>query len=201
MPGRDHVTLGTRAVRCCRVCRPPATPTAASRVFALRADTYETVTMFQKEVNGDWIGRWDSIGNPNAGGAAPQVGLPAATINQDGRIQIFQKNGGGGVSTAYQKAPNDEFSGWVDLGGGPGIQDGLAATINPQGRIELFAYAIESGVGSWVADGRARRRTSKATAALVRSQPPTRPASATAWTTSPTHASCSSSTTEVAASA
>jgi hypothetical protein len=114
-------------------------------VFALRMDTWDTVTVYQTAVNGSptqWA--WANLSNPNAqGGDRTQVGQPCLAINQDGRMQIFAKNGGGGISTTYQTAPNAGWTAnWTDLGNGPGIQDGLCALLNPHGLIELFAYKI-----------------------------------------------------------
>lgn len=119
------------------------------QIFALRLTDWQIVTTYQTEANGGWAGCWVSLGNPNAGGGAKerQIGQPVVTTNQDGRIQVFVKNGGGGISTTYQTAPNAGFSGWTDLGG-TGVQDGLAVTTNDDGRIELFAYAINNGLGS-----------------------------------------------------
>ncbi|MEW9553391.1 PIG-L family deacetylase [Nonomuraea sp. NPDC050783] len=118
-------------------------------VFATRLDTFEVVTTYETS-KGDWVGHWDGLGNPNGTTpAARNVGQPAAALNQDRRIQIFVRNGGGGVSTAVQLRVNDAFSGWADLGGGPGVQDGLAATTTPEGEIELFAHSVAStGLGS-----------------------------------------------------
>jgi hypothetical protein len=62
-------------------------------------------------------------------------------------LQLFVKNGSGGVSTRWQTAANGGWSDWLDLGGGPGVQDGLAAITTGSGHIELFAYAIEGRVG------------------------------------------------------
>ncbi|HET9143471.1 PIG-L family deacetylase [Actinophytocola sp.] len=119
-------------------------------VFALRLSDWAVVTTYQYEPNGGWVNRWDSLGNPNTGGGGPvsQIGQPVVTTNQDGRIQLFVKNGGGGISTTYQLANNSGFGGWVDLGGGPGIQDGLAATTNGHGEIEVFAYTVNAGIGA-----------------------------------------------------
>jgi len=120
-------------------------------VFGLCQDTFTTVTAYQSAVDttspSSW--KWDALGNPNTTVGDPaQVGYPVATTDQNGEIQIFEKNGGGGISTATQTAPNAGFGGWTDLGGGPGVQDGLAVITNPQGRIELFAYDIVNGIGS-----------------------------------------------------
>jgi hypothetical protein len=64
-------------------------------------------------------------------------------------VKIFAKNAGGGISTSYQTAANSGWAPqWTDLGQGPGIQDGLAAKLNPAGLIELFALNVVNGVPS-----------------------------------------------------
>lgn len=117
-------------------------------VFALRMDTFAVVTVSQTAINAGF-GGWDTLGNPNATSGDPtQIGQPVVASNADGTMQVFVKNGGGGVSVTKQSSPNNGFGGWTDLGGGGGIQDGLAAIDDSNNRIELFAYNITNGIGS-----------------------------------------------------
>lgn len=107
-------------------------------IFARRLTDHQIVTTFQVQVNGAWRTGWVSLGNPNAGGGrTDQVGAPTVANNADGRMQIFVKNGGGGVSTTFQTAANGTWGNWVDLLG-TDVQDGLAAVVDAAGRIELF---------------------------------------------------------------
>ena len=54
-------------------------------------------------------------------------------------MEIFVKNGGGGVSTKYQTQINGVWSaGWTDMGGTE-VEDGLTAVTNPGGVIEPSA--------------------------------------------------------------
>ncbi|WP_282771943.1 PIG-L family deacetylase [Amycolatopsis magusensis] len=117
-------------------------------VLARRLDTHEIITTWQATPNGD-IGRvWASLGNPNtAAGAPAQVGSPVAARLADGTIRVFAKNGGGGLSTKAQTAPNAGYGPWTDLGGGPGVQDGLTVGVTPDGGTAVFAYAVEAGIG------------------------------------------------------
>ncbi len=109
------------------------------QIFARRLSDHHIVTTHQTQPNGGWATGWTDLGNPNAGlGNEAQVGVPAVAANADGRLEVFVKNGGGGVSTADQTQPNGTWGGWVDLYG-TDVQDGLSAVTNPQGRIELFA--------------------------------------------------------------
>ncbi|GAA2821945.1 hypothetical protein [Crossiella cryophila] len=67
--------------------------------------------------------------------------MPVVARNADGRLRIFLRNGGGGVSTYYQAEPNGGWNqDWVDLKG-MGVRDGLAAVTAPNGadaRVTLF---------------------------------------------------------------
>ncbi|WP_212988218.1 PIG-L family deacetylase [Actinoplanes auranticolor] len=89
--------------------------------------------------DGSFAGGWTDLGNPNTGlGNEDQVGTPALAVNADGRLQVFVKNGGGGISTQAQAAQGGWSGRWDDLGGHD-LQDGVAAVTGPQGRIEIFA--------------------------------------------------------------
>ena len=108
-------------------------------IFGRRLTDHHVVCLWQIAPNGAWAGGWASLGNHNDGlPNAGQYGTPAVASNADGRLQIFVKNGGGGVSTRAQSAPDNGWGPWVDLGG-TDVQDGLSAVLGPSGRIELFA--------------------------------------------------------------
>ncbi|GAA3885301.1 hypothetical protein GCM10022243_57660 [Saccharothrix violaceirubra] len=108
-----------------------------SEIVARRLSDHHLLGLHQTTPNGGWAGAWTDLGNPNTSGA-DQVGQPVLAANTDGRLQLFVKNGGGGVSTRFQTTPNGPWGDWVDLFG-TDVQDGLAAITGPQGRIELFA--------------------------------------------------------------
>ncbi|MCK2257645.1 PIG-L family deacetylase [Crossiella sp. S99.2] len=111
------------------------------RVFALRLDTFQVVCLTQSRPDGDWPRRWASLGNPHGKSRrARQIGQPVVVAVVDGGFQVFLQNGDGGLSTRTAR-------GWQDLGGGPGVQDGLAAITDARGRIEVFALAVEAGSG------------------------------------------------------
>jgi hypothetical protein len=89
--------------------------------------------------DGSFAAAWTDLGNPNAGlGNEDQVGTPVLAVNADGRLQVFVKNGGGGISTQAQVTGGGWSGQWDDLGGYD-LQDGVAAVTGPQGRIEIFA--------------------------------------------------------------
>ncbi|MFI6447226.1 hypothetical protein [Kitasatospora sp. NPDC050543] len=114
------------------------------RVFTQRADTGEIFLCSQRP-DGGWD--WSSLGSPNtisAGSSltndALQVSTPVVAANADGRLQLFVRNRGGGVSTAQQSADGG-WGGWADLGES-GIQGAPTAVTGRDGRIELFAVAV-----------------------------------------------------------
>jgi hypothetical protein len=82
---------------------------------------------------------WADLGNHNAGLAnAAQMGAATVCRHADGRLCLFVKNGGGGLSMKSQTAPGGAWGPWVDLGG-TDVQDGVTAVAGPSGRIEVFA--------------------------------------------------------------
>ncbi|WP_329611624.1 PIG-L family deacetylase [Kitasatospora herbaricolor] len=110
-------------------------------VFGQRADNGDIVSSFQLP-GGGW--GWGTLGNPNSGPPFTeydprQVSAPVVASNQDGRLQLFVRNAGGGISSAWQTAQNGTWSGWADMGGS-GVQEAPAAFTTQDGRIELFAW-------------------------------------------------------------
>ncbi|MFC6087924.1 PIG-L family deacetylase [Saccharothrix lopnurensis] len=117
------------------------------QVFARRLDDHEIVTTWQVAVNGAFAG-WAGLGNPNGGtDLAAQVGTPVAKLTADGRIRVFVKNGGGGLSVLAQAEPDGAFEdSWQDAAGS-GLQDGLAVGLDRSGGVDVFGYAVQDGVG------------------------------------------------------
>jgi hypothetical protein len=82
---------------------------------------------------------WADLGNHNAGLAnAAQMGAATVCRHADGRLCLFVKNGGGGLSAKSQTSAGGGWGGWVDLGG-TDVQDGISAVRGPDGRLEVFA--------------------------------------------------------------
>ncbi|MFJ9349380.1 hypothetical protein [Streptomyces sp. NPDC101237] len=83
------------------------------------------------------LGEWRSMGNP---GRTPEraalVGAPVAAVSASGRVHVFVRNAGGGVSLR-REAPDGRWEPWRDLRGG-GVLAGTAATATGTGRIEVF---------------------------------------------------------------
>ncbi|MFF3066852.1 PIG-L family deacetylase [Kitasatospora sp. NPDC057936] len=120
------------------------------QVFGRRLTDHRIVSLAQLTPNGAWASSWTDHGNPNAGfGNEDQVGVPAVANDQDGRLEVFVKNGGGGVSRTGQTAPGGAWSGtWADHGGSD-VQDPVTAIRNGTGAIEVFASTRTGILGWW----------------------------------------------------
>ncbi|WP_031074593.1 PIG-L family deacetylase [Streptomyces sp. NRRL WC-3742] len=118
-------------------------------VFARRLTDHHIVSVPQTTPNGLWRDSWADLGNPSAGlGNADQVGVPVVAASQDGRLELFVKNGGGGLSTIRQTIPGGAWTTtWDDLHG-TDLQDPVAAIRNGAGRIEVFA-ATRNEILNW----------------------------------------------------
>jgi LmbE family N-acetylglucosaminyl deacetylase len=113
------------------------------QVFARRQNDHHIVTIRQN-ANGNWPASWTSLGNPNIqfGGDPAQVGTPTAVQEADGSLWLFVKDGGGGLCGLRQASVGGSWGSWLDMGGGSSVQDGLAAILGNDGRVELFASTM-----------------------------------------------------------
>ncbi|MFE6866365.1 PIG-L family deacetylase [Kitasatospora sp. NPDC057692] len=113
-------------------------------LFGIRLSDDRVVTVAQTSP-GSW-GEWTVLGNPDP--ATPGfIGSPVPVLGGDGRLTVFVRNAGGGVSALGQLPGGDWPAAWADLGG-TRVRDGLAAALTADGRIELFAPTRE-GIGHW----------------------------------------------------
>ncbi|MEV8325917.1 PIG-L family deacetylase [Kitasatospora sp. NPDC056731] len=117
-------------------------------VFARRLTDHHIISLPQGAPNGWWWNSWADHGNPNTGlGNEDQVGVPVVAGNQDGRLELFVKNGGGGLSSIRQTTPGGVWTGtWTDLGG-TDLQDPVTAIRNGVGAIEVFASTRTAVLG------------------------------------------------------
>jgi LmbE family N-acetylglucosaminyl deacetylase len=126
-------------------------PTGALTVVGHRLTDHHLVALAQA-ADGSFAPAWSDLGNPNAGsGNEDQVGTPAVAANADGRLQVFVKNAGGGISAQAQTSAGAWSRQWDDLGGFD-LQDGVAAVTGPQGRIEIFASS-RTEIQHWAQGG------------------------------------------------
>ncbi|WP_199440062.1 PIG-L family deacetylase [Umezawaea beigongshangensis] len=114
-------------------------------VFGVHQTTHDVVVNEQLPTGG--FAGWRSLGNPNGPGGR-HTGAPAVGTTADGRLQVFAKNSGGGVSTIHQTSPGGAFTPWSDLGGGPDVRGTPVCVSRPDGRAVLFA-ATRTGIRCW----------------------------------------------------
>ncbi|MER6361673.1 PIG-L family deacetylase [Kitasatospora sp. NPDC001527] len=113
-------------------------------LFGIRLSDDAIVTVAQT-APGTW-GEWTVLGNPDP--ATPElIGSPVPVLGGDGRLTVFVRNAGGGVSALGELPDGGWPAQWADLGG-TRVRDGLAATLAADGRIELFAPTGD-GIGHW----------------------------------------------------
>ncbi|MCF2526821.1 PIG-L family deacetylase [Yinghuangia soli] len=126
------------------------TPDGRGHLFALRispgpgpAGQRRDLVTATEERPGGPLGPWTSLGNPAASGrdAVRGLGTPAAVVGGDGRLHVFVRDHGKGVSTRVRTAngqgPGGGWGRWTALGGGP-VVEGLAAVAGPGGRVQVF---------------------------------------------------------------
>lgn len=77
---------------------------------------------------------WHALGHPNK--VRRWTGDPVAAVDGEGRVCVFLRNGGNGVSCRVQGIRGG-WGGWQDLGG-RGTGDTLAVATDGDGLVELF---------------------------------------------------------------
>ena len=87
---------------------------------------------------------WNPLGHPNGKGEAS--GVPAVTVDAQGRAHVFVRNRGGGVSMRGQKERGG-WGPWRDLKGRE-VEGELAAVTRASGLVELYA-AAPAGILRW----------------------------------------------------
>lgn len=113
-------------------------------LFGTRTTDNQIVTDAQT-APGVW-GGWTVLGNPNPDDP-DTVGNPMPNVGQNGRITVFVRNAGTGVSALTQTASGGWPAVWADLKGTM-VRDDLTAATGSSGRAELFAPAI-GGMLHW----------------------------------------------------
>ncbi|MFJ8628050.1 hypothetical protein ACIRD3_35165 [Kitasatospora sp. NPDC093550] len=125
-------------------------PDGALVVFGQRADTGEIVSAGQDQAGG-WT--WSGLGSPEPVAAravsklavpALQVSMPVVAVDGGGRLHLFVRNRGGGISARVQSDPDGSWGEWTALGG-TGVQGAPSAVTTADGRIEVFAVTVSAG--------------------------------------------------------
>ncbi|MCC3766239.1 PIG-L family deacetylase [Streptomyces sp. UNOC14_S4] len=99
-------------------------------------DTREIVVLEQKTPDGAFKD-WQKLGNPeHKPDRGRRVGMPAAIATPDGRVHLFVRNAGKGVSSRVRE-PDGKWGKWQSLHGQE-IQDGLTVTLDGDKRVHVF---------------------------------------------------------------
>ncbi|MFB7517854.1 PIG-L family deacetylase [Streptomyces sp. NPDC056144] len=109
----------------------------------------EVVLLEQRSPGGPFLA-WRGLGGPERGDdRGRRIGAPVAVTARDGRVHLFVRNADKGVSTRAREAADGSWGPWRALPGTEEVQDGLAVSLDAEGRIHLYAAGRES-VRHWV---------------------------------------------------
>jgi LmbE family N-acetylglucosaminyl deacetylase len=111
-------------------------------VFGVHADTRDLYTSHQLSP-GDDFSEWFDLGNHS--GAANNL-APAVVPNDDGRLQVFLRNSGTGLSTIVEE-DDESWSAWFDFGQ-VDLQGTPAAVLRSDG-LGFVAMATRATVRTW----------------------------------------------------
>ena len=112
-------------------------------VFGVHADTRDLYTSHQLSP-GDDFSEWFDLGNHS--GAANNL-APAVVPNDDGRLQVFLRNSGTGLSTLVEE-DDESWSAWSDFGQ-VDLQGTPAAVLRSDG-LGFVAMATRGTVRTWL---------------------------------------------------
>ncbi|MFE0042941.1 PIG-L family deacetylase [Streptomyces albireticuli] len=118
-----------------------------------RPDTREIVVLEQRSPDGPFKA-WQGLGNPeHRPDRGRRVGVPAAVAGPDGRVHLFVRNAGKGVSSRVREA-DGSWGKWQSLHGQE-IQDGLTAVLDAEQRVHVFGTGRDT-VHHWAQDAPGR---------------------------------------------
>ena len=136
---------------------PGSVPTAANltlikdgsgilHIIGTRLSDSQIITT-ARGASGTW-GPWTVLGNPNDARNRTRTGNPAVVVERNGRLTVFVRNYGSGVSALKQNPDGSWPSDWADLKGYR-VRDDLTAGVSPlDGHVELFAPSV-GGLLHW----------------------------------------------------
>ncbi|MEU7107262.1 PIG-L family deacetylase [Streptomyces sp. NPDC046215] len=114
-----------------------------------RPDTREIVVLEQRAPDGPFKA-WQGLGNPERRpDRGRRVGMPAAVATPDGRVHLFVRNAGKGVSGRVREA-DGKWGRWQSLHGEE-IQDGLTVVLDARQRVHVFGEGRDT-VHHWTQD-------------------------------------------------
>lgn len=111
-------------------------------VLVAQSEDGARILVLRQERSGIWPRRWEVVDAPGAADPV-QNGLPATTVDSDGRIVLAVKNAAGGISIRRELSPaSQRWQPWSDLGG-TDVQDGVSIVPGGGGVVHVFATTRE----------------------------------------------------------
>ncbi|MFI9203653.1 PIG-L family deacetylase [Streptomyces sp. NPDC053048] len=107
-----------------------------------RANSREIVVLEQRTPGGSFKA-WTGLGNPERRTErGRRVGMPAAVATPDGRVHLFVRNAGKGLSSRVRE-PDGTWGKWRSLHG-QDIQEGLTVALDRQQRVHVFGVGRDT---------------------------------------------------------
>ncbi|MFI9309907.1 PIG-L family deacetylase [Streptomyces triculaminicus] len=107
-----------------------------------RSNSREIVVLEQRTPGGSFKA-WTGLGNPERKTErGRRVGMPAAVATPDGRVHLFVRNAGKGLSSRVREA-DGTWGKWQSLHGQE-IQEGLTVTLDRQNRVHVFGVGRDT---------------------------------------------------------
>ncbi|MBT2382579.1 PIG-L family deacetylase [Streptomyces sp. ISL-11] len=114
-----------------------------------RPDTREIMVLEESSPGGPFKD-WQGLGNPeHRPDRGRRVGMPAAVATPDGRVHLFVRNAGKGVSSRVRES-DGTWGKWQSLRGQE-IQDGLTVLLDHDKRVHVFGEGRDT-VHHWTQD-------------------------------------------------
>ncbi|GHF57279.1 hypothetical protein GCM10010218_43300 [Streptomyces mashuensis] len=114
-----------------------------------RANSREIVVLEQRTPGGAFK-PWQGLGNPeHKAERGRRTGPPVAVATPDGRVHLFVRNAGKGLSSRIRE-PDGHWGPWRSLHGQE-VQEGLTAALDRQQRVHVFAAGRDT-VHHWSQD-------------------------------------------------
>ncbi|MEV5510431.1 PIG-L family deacetylase [Streptomyces orinoci] len=108
-----------------------------------RADTRELVYLEEKSPGSGTFGSWKSLGNPeHKPDRGRRVGIPAVVATPDGKVHLFVRNAGKGVSSRV-RAADGKWGKWQSLHGQE-LQEGLTAVLDKDNLVHVFGIGRDT---------------------------------------------------------
>jgi LmbE family N-acetylglucosaminyl deacetylase len=122
-----------------------------SEISGHRGGNSREIVLLEQRAPGGEFHAWRGLGNPERSDSdGRRIGVPVAVTAPDGRVHLFVRDAGKGVSTRVRGA-DGAWGDWRALDGDAEVQDGLTAVVDGTGRVHLFGTGRDT-VHHWAQD-------------------------------------------------